>query len=259
MKGLRWQVGLRTSGTLVVGGVLEVEALGADRVEHIRYRTTAGWIEAEASVLLVHEGVVPSIHPALSLDCRMEWNEAQDSFAPVVDEWGESSRAGVFIAGDGAGIGGARAAQLRGELSAIRIAEHAGRIEADAAIALAGPIRRRLRRELAARPFLDALFKPRRSVFHPADETVVCRCEGVTAGEVRKLATASVVGPNQIKAATRTGMGPCQGRQCGYTVTRLVAETQGRTPAEVGFMRVRPPLRPVTLGELASLRGEVQA
>ena len=61
-------------------------------------------------------------------------------------------------------------------------------------------------------------------------------------------------GPNQVKAFTRAGMGPCQGRQCGYTVTRILAAAEGRPAAEVGFYRIRPPLKPVTLGELAVAR-----
>jgi len=48
-------------------------------------------------------------------------------------------------------------------------------------------------------------------------------------------------------------MGSCQGRQCGYTVTHILAAEEGRFLDEVGFYRFRPPLKPVTLGELASL------
>jgi hypothetical protein len=48
-------------------------------------------------------------------------------------------------------------------------------------------------------------------------------------------------------------MGPCQGRQCGYTVAHLLAAAQQRPVEEVGLFRIRPPLKPVTLGELASL------
>ena len=121
------------------------------------------------------------------------------------------------------------------------------------AATVARPIRRKLDRELAIRPFLDALFKPRAQVFAPADDTIVCRCEEITAGEIRALARVGCPGPNQIKAATRAGMGPCQGRQCGYTVTRILATARNRPPAEIGFFHIRPPLKPVTLGELASL------
>jgi hypothetical protein len=62
-----------------------------------------------------------------------------------------------------------------------------------------------------------------------------------------------VTGPNQMKAFLRCGMGPCQGRLCGPTVVELIAQTRGTTPAEVGYYRLRPPVKPVTLAELASL------
>jgi NADPH-dependent 2,4-dienoyl-CoA reductase/sulfur reductase-like enzyme len=174
----------------------------------------------------------------------------------VLDDYGETSRAGVFVAGDAAGIGGAKAAQVSGELAGIRIAEQVGRLSSDERLALARPLHRKLRRELAGRPFLDALFKPRADLALAADATIVCRCEGVSAGDIRAAARRSLVGPNQIKAATRAGMGPCQGRQCGYTITRLIADAQRRAPADVGFLHIRPPLKPVTLGELASVKDE---
>ena len=165
----------------------------------------------------------------------------------------------LFIAGDGAGIAGAKAAQLRGELAALRIALKLGRISEDEAEAAAQPIRRKHNRELAVRPFLDALFKPREQIFAPADETIVCRCEEITAGAIRALAKIGLPGPNQIKAATRAGMGPCQGRQCGYTVTHVLSAAQNRLPSEVGFFHIRPPLKPVTIGELASFDKPITA
>lgn len=254
VKGVGWSATLRASKTPVVRGVTDLEALGDDRIEALRYQTDTGAaVTAKANTLLIHEGVVPHLHAPLSLDCAVAWSFAQDCYVPVVDSWGETSRVNLFIAGDGAGIAGAKAAQLRGELAALRVAEKLGRMSADAAAAAARPIRRKLDRELALRPFLDALFRPRPQVFAPADRTIVCRCEEVTAGEIRALATIGQPGPNQIKAATRAGMGPCQGRQCGYTVTRILGAAQNRPPADVGFYHIRPPLKPVTLGELASL------
>jgi NADPH-dependent 2,4-dienoyl-CoA reductase/sulfur reductase-like enzyme len=254
LKGLGWTAKLRTSRAPVIKGVIEIEALGNERIEKLRYRTEVGAIATvEANTLLVHEGVIPNLHSALSLDCAVAWNSVQECYAPIADGWGESSRVDLFIAGDGAGIAGAKAAQLRGQLAALRVAVKLGRISEDAAAVAARPIRRKLDRELAFRPFLDALFRPRPQVFAPADETIVCRCEEITAGEIRALATIGRPGPNQIKASTRAGMGPCQGRQCGYTVTRIIGAAQNRLPSDVGFFHIRPPLKPVTLGELASL------
>ncbi|KAB0269222.1 FAD-dependent oxidoreductase [Microvirga brassicacearum] len=254
IKGLAWMGMLRKARVPIVRHVADIEAIGSERIESLMYRTRTGQEKTvPADVLLVHEGVIPSIHGALALGCAVAWRDDQDCYAPVLDPWGESSQAGIFVAGDGAGIAGAQAASLRGELAALRVAVTLGRASEQAAAEAAKPIRRKLDRQLALRPFLDALFKPRPEIFAPSDATIVCRCEEVTAGDIRAMADVGRPGPNQVKAFTRAGMGPCQGRQCGYTVTQILAAAEGRTAQEVGFYRIRPPLKPVTLGELASL------
>ncbi|CAM5594330.1 NADPH-dependent 2,4-dienoyl-CoA reductase/sulfur reductase-like enzyme [Aquamicrobium terrae] len=255
LKGISWSLALRASGARQIHHVTDIEALGAERLEAIRYRVLSGREETvPADVVLVHEGVVPNVHVALAVGSAMTWRDDQDCFVPTLDAWGESSQPNVFIAGDGAGIAGAKAAILRGEIAAFGIAAKLGRITPDAAHEAARSARSKLDHELALRPFLDALFRPRESVFIPDDETVVCRCEEITAREIRNMARIGSPGPNQVKAFTRAGMGPCQGRQCGYPVTRILAAAQDRSPEEVGFYHIRPPLKPVTLGELASLR-----
>ena len=60
------------------------------------------------------------------------------------------------------------------------------------------------------RTFLDALYRPGRASRVPAgDATLVCRCEEVTAGEIRNCVRHGCAGPNQLKAFLRCGMGPC--------------------------------------------------
>lgn len=255
LKGIGWSLALRASGVRRIRHVTDIEALGDESLETIRYRLASGREETvPASVLLVHEGVIPSVHITLALGSRMIWRDDQDCFVPSLDDWGESSQPNVFIAGDGAGIAGAKAAILRGQIAAFGIAAKLGRIAPEAAEKATRSARAKLDHELALRPFLDALFRPREAIFVPHDETVVCRCEEVTAREIRAMAHLGSLGPNQVKAFTRAGMGPCQGRQCGYTVARILATVEGRSVEDVGFYNIRPPLKPVTLGELASIR-----
>jgi bacterioferritin-associated ferredoxin len=81
----------------------------------------------------------------------------------------------------------------------------------------------------------------------------VCRCEEVTAQAIADTVALGCPGPNQMKAFLRAGMGPCQGRLCGLTVTELMAQARGATSDEIGYYRLRPPVKPVTLGEIAGL------
>lgn len=254
IKGLSWSLALRRAGVPIIRHVTELRAEGEGRLQRLHYRTEDGReAEVPAEVLLVHEGVVPNIHAPLALGCAVRWHAGQHCYVPVLDAWGESSQADIFVAGDGAGIGGAEAAEPRGRLAALRVAAKLGRLDEAGAEAAAAPERAALSSALALRPFLDALYAPRPQLYAPPDETLVCRCEEVTAGELRARAVEGRPGPNQLKAFTRAGMGPCQGRQCGYSMAHIVAAAQGRSVEEVGFYRIRPPLKPVTLGELASL------
>ena len=162
----------------------------------------------------------------------------------------------VFVAGDGAGIGGAKAAALAGRIAALHIARDVG-ASTDAGIAgELATLTRALDKELAVRPFLDAAYPPYREALSPTDSTIVCRCEEVTAGDIRRYAGLGCLGPNQTKAFGRPGMGPCQGRYCGLTVTALLSEANGVSPDTTGYYRIRPPIKPVTLGEIASLNDQ---
>ncbi|MDB5875336.1 MAG: FAD/NAD(P)-binding oxidoreductase [Ramlibacter sp.] len=256
LKGLSWTRAVRRAGFPIVRGVTQLRAYGVDRIQHLSYQTSNGESQrVAADLLLVHEGVVPSIHITQALGCEHTWSAAQQCFTPTLDEWGQSSKPGIFVAGDGGGIGGARAACTRGSLAALGIAVGAGKLQEEHARRLAEPMRRQLASELAIRPMLDAMYPPRAELFAPPDDTVVCRCEELTAGEIRAAAKIGRPDPNQIKSMTRAGMGPCQGRQCGYTVAHILAASHQRPVQEIGFYRVRPPLKPLTLAELASLDG----
>jgi hypothetical protein len=81
----------------------------------------------------------------------------------------------------------------------------------------------------------------------------------VTARQVTETVALGCTGPNQMKSFLRCGMGPCQGRLCGLTVTELIAKARGVTPAEVGYYRLRPPVKPITLAELAGLPTDAAA
>jgi bacterioferritin-associated ferredoxin len=101
--------------------------------------------------------------------------------------------------------------------------------------------------------FLDTLYRPAKTFRVPQGDTIVCRCEEVSAEQIRATVPLGASGPNQMKAFLRCGMGSCQGRLCGVTVTELIADVRGVSPAEVGYYKLRPPVKPITLGELAAM------
>jgi hypothetical protein len=62
-----------------------------------------------------------------------------------------------------------------------------------------------------------------------------------------------------VKAFVRCGMGLCQGRFCGLTVTELVARERGISPDQAGYFRLRWPVKPITLAELAAMPSSPEA
>jgi hypothetical protein len=159
----------------------------------------------------------------------------------------------VRVAGDGGGIGGADAARAQGALAALAILHDAGRLDLDERDRRARPLRRALARALSLRPFLDAAYPVPKAFLAPPDDTIICRCEEVTAGAVREAAACGAHGLRLMRTALRTGMGPCQGRMCEPTVTGLIAQTTGCAPSALGPGRIRTPVKPVTLAEIAAL------
>jgi NADPH-dependent 2,4-dienoyl-CoA reductase/sulfur reductase-like enzyme len=231
---------------VAVQGAQEIAANGEGKLREV----VADGRRIPADLLLLHQGVVPNVNLAMAAGAEHRWNERQLCFVPVLDSDFQSSVPGIFVAGDGAGIAGGTAAIERGRIAAIAVVRA---LKPEATVPDTQTIRQKLQREEMGRAFLDELYRPIASLRRPEGNTLACRCEEATAGQVREMARLCCEGPNQMKAFLRCGMGPCQGRLCGLTVTELIAEERGKSPAEVGYYRLRPPVKPITLGELASL------
>ena len=251
-KGSAMLSALRHSGVPWFRGVSNVRIEGSDAVSGISFRSGGINHRIDADLLALHEGVIPAQQLPRSIGCTFAWDAKQRCFAPVLDAWGNSSVDGVLIAGDAAGIGGARAAEHAGRLVAYETLRRLGRIDASRRDALAAVDRGAWQAHLSIRRLLDALYPPRPEILRPADDVTVCRCEEITAGAVRDVVRQGCLGPNQAKALLRAGMGPCQGRLCGPVVSELIADARGVDPGEVGYYRIRAPLKPITLGELVA-------
>jgi NADPH-dependent 2,4-dienoyl-CoA reductase/sulfur reductase-like enzyme len=237
--------------------VVEFVALGNDRLLSVRFTANKRTATLVADHLVLHQGIVPDVHLADIAGCQIVWDETAACWRPRVDAWGASSVAGLFVSGDGAGIVGANAAAQRGALAALAAATSMGRIDVPKRDDYAIVHRRALAQALRGRRFLDTVYRPPERFRLPRGDTIVCRCENVTARDVLAAVREGCAGPNQLKAFTRCGMGPCQGRDCGLAVTELIAHERRIPPAAVGRFRARFPARPLTLGQLASLPSNV--
>jgi len=251
LRGIRWRAALMRAGVPWIHVDGGLQALGSQHLEAVAWSTKGQRRQEPASALFLHQGVIPHFRLLEALGGEVRWDESQQCLVPVVDAWGASSVVGVFVAGDSGGIAGAAAAEPQGRLAALQALHELGRIDAQARDSVAGPLRRELSRLKSLRPFLDVAFAPAPELVDPPDAAVtVCRCECVTAGQIREALADGASSIQEVKQATRCAMGPCQGRQCASTLQAMVA---GDRLGEGQPLRMRAPVEPVTLGEWAAL------
>jgi thioredoxin reductase/bacterioferritin-associated ferredoxin len=173
-------------------------------------------------------------------------------WVPVTTAEQLTSVTGLYACGDGAGVQGVAAAPLRGRIAATEAARDMGYLEVAEAEKRLVVLQTRLGRAARFGHVMAALATPPVNLVAaiPAN-TVVCRCERLSRADLDTAIAQGAVTVNDLKSATRCGMGPCGGRLCEYAAARLIAARTGRTPEAIGQSTARPPLRPVALQALA--------
>jgi bacterioferritin-associated ferredoxin len=153
---------------------------------------------------------------------------------------------GIYLAGDGARIGGADVAELQGRRTALALLEDLGRaVDRRELLRLD----RGLARQARFRRALDAAYPyPSHLLDAVGDDEIVCRCEGITVGALRQAAHERDAREiNRTKAFTRIGMGRCQGRVCGEAAAELLARACDSDLERVGRLRGQAPVKPVPI------------
>lgn len=248
-KGLALVARLRMAGVRVIEGGVPVAIEGTDAVASVHVRDRAGREHRIAcDAVGLGFGLKPESQLADLAGVPFAFDATQRNWVPQHDGAGRTPVPGIYLAGDGAGIAGADAAELAGARAAWAAIEDGGGVVDTVETA-------RLDRALARIPsFRSALERafpyPAALAARAPDATIVCRCESITAGELRAAARAThVTGGafevNRAKAFTRVGMGRCQGRVCGPPAAEILADALGCDVAEVGRLRGQPPVKPI--------------
>jgi len=254
-KGISMIWKLRKAGVRIVTGIQSIEAIGTEKLEQVRFTKGIKSETLKSDLLLLHHGVVPNVQMTRLLGCEHEWYEEQRYWEPRVDKWGNTSIEGVSIAGDCGRIAGSQVAEVSGHLAALDALYQLKIISKQKRDQKSKPWFEKRKPHMAVRPFLDKLFQPSKKWLVPENQKcLVCRCEEVTVGQIREAVQKGALSPDRIKSLFRCGMGPCQGRMCGLTVSEIIADEIEQTPREVGYFKIRPPLRPITLGQLSQIQ-----
>jgi NADPH-dependent 2,4-dienoyl-CoA reductase/sulfur reductase-like enzyme len=200
----------------------------------------------EVDTVCVAYGFAPSIELSLHLGCDHDYNPELGLYFPRHDERMQTTLKGVFVAGDVTGVGGKTMADLQGQVAGISALETLGAVSEAEANDFRARLRPKIQRERRFARWLWRRFRIKPGLFSLADdETLVCRCENVTAGQIRGSFTQGARDLRGMKLRTRMGMGICQGRYCAANAAAILAQEAGCSPEKMGTMSIRPPVIPV--------------
>lgn len=263
LRGIGYRTTLLRHGVPFRDGHVVVEALGRDRVEAARVApiNADGVIDHNrARVLTVDTvvasfGLVPAVEITRALGCEHRYDAGKGGWTPLRGPDLQTTKDGVYAAGECSGAAGVEKALLEGELAGAAVALRLGYDAAEASATMRR-VQARLARLERFRAAIEALYVPPSSFSALlTDDTIVCRCEEVTCAEAQRRLDDGATELNSLKAVTRMSMGRCQGLNCLPTLARLVAERTGRPLADIELPRPRPPMRPVSLASIVAEPG----
>lgn len=244
LTGLKMLAWLRLHGIRMIEGGEPVAIEGEGGVSGLRYRAGGREHRVDCDAVAMGWGLKPETQLADLAGIPFDFDAVQRLWLPRRNAAGRTPVSGIYLAGDGARIGGADLAELQGARAAWAVIEDRG-------LALDQAEIDRLDRAIAGhagfRQALDLAYPyPHALAATMPDETLLCRCEAITAGTVRAEARDAEI--NRAKAITRLGMGRCQGRMCGPAGAEVLAASLGCEVEEVGRLRGQWPVKPVPVG-----------
>ncbi len=238
--GTYYGLRLKLGGVPIRYGIRPEEVLGDSHVEGLLYRARGNSHAVECDALAYGFALRPETQLADLAGCNFHFEERDRAWLPAADTHGRTSRAGIYVAGDGAGIAGADAAEIRGQLAAIALVRDLG-------LAFDDRLERRLLTKLSAiyreRLILEKAFPFPLDWFETiAPDVTLCRCEEIALGEAQEIiANGGATEINRLKALSRVGMGRCQGRMCTPAAAELLLSMRGKCPPTRGVSGRRLP------------------
>jgi NADPH-dependent 2,4-dienoyl-CoA reductase/sulfur reductase-like enzyme len=259
-EGVRYLSRLIAGRTPIRFGVRIKEARGKNSLEEVltvkvdrNGRSLPGSEKLySCNCLAVGYGFVANIELAQLASCRLEYDASQGGWIVGVTADLETSVDGIFAAGEITGIAGATKSITEGKLAALAMLHKLGKISRDAFIARSGALKKARRHHCRFGSYFNRLHQiPPEIIRSIADETIVCRCEDITMGEIKTAVSNGSVTPDAVKKAVRSGMGICQARTCSPMIQAVIATILGTPADQLSPLSVRTPLKAVPLKDLA--------
>ena len=245
-KGIYYRSWLTAHGIPVHQGATLQRVEGEQRVQSLSWSNSNGEHQLDCDAVAFAHGLRSETQLADLLGCAFTWNPLNRAWLPQRDSAGRSSVAEVYLAGDGAGIMGADAAEMAGERAALAVLEDMGYVIAPKR---GVQLEQALERINRFRQGLERAFVfPQSWAADTPDAAMICRCEEVRAGDIRDVVREGHWEINRVKAHCRVGMGRCQGRMCGAAAAEIIACASQRSISDIGRLRAQAPIKPLPFG-----------
>jgi hypothetical protein len=260
-EGLQYWLTLTKARTPYHHRHLPVRALGEKELEAVVVaEVDADWNvipgterTLAADTLCLSYGFVSCTQLPRLAGCEQAFDASSGGWVTRHDADQATNQPGVYVAGEVGSIGGADVAEEEGRIAAIAAARALGRIAPQDRTHDEKVARRALAKTKKFAEVANAMMALKPAVGKLiTDETLICRCEEVTAREVIEAVRSGGASARGVKIRTRAGKGLCQGRTCGPLVAQLIALHTGCSLAGVKPDRPRPPIKPVPLLALAA-------
>jgi thioredoxin reductase len=242
-----------------------VEARGSNGVEEVvvgKVDASGKLIEGtekiyKTNALAVGYGFVPNIEGPQMAGCDLEFSEQKGGWTVKVNEGLETSVKNVLAAGEITGVGGALKSINEGKIAALTILNKFEKIDKENYHRQLKKLTKERNHHMKFTDCFNSLYKiPKNAVADIPDDTIICRCEDINMGEIKRGIDSGFTTPKGLKTAVRISMGNCQGRICGPVVYDILKVLTKQAPETLGPFGARPPLKPVSIGALAKFGEE---
>lgn len=206
--------------------------------------------------LAIGNGFVPNLSLARLAGCTARYTATAGGWTIHVNPDFETTVPGIYAAGEITGIGGGAMAATEGELCALSILKRMELISWKTYQRRSSILHKKLLRLQKFASAFNLLSSPGEKVLNGllqamADDTVICRCEDVTLGDIRRCLASGGRTARDLKLSLRTGMGRCQGNTCQSIVADILSAYTDQPLEALRPDSVRIPVKPVSLGVLA--------
>lgn len=249
INGVALVASIQRAGVRVLTGIAPLEITGDQEagVQGVMVRDAKGATHTFAcDAVAMGYHLRPETQLADLAHCAFRFDAETRQWLPEVREDGRTSVPGVYLAGDGVRVLGADGAEVAGRLAAMAVLKDFGLPVASDALQ---PLRAQQATMERFRQGLAQAFPwPAQQAAQLPDDAIVCRCESITAGELRRVVCdMGAREANRAKAFSRVGMGRCQGRYCGHAGAEVIACAAGVPVEQVGRLRGQAPVKPLSI------------